>query len=80
MLKVFKFFPFFFHLNIDLQVDFPAVTICAAGTNEDVFHAALLREAFQFFKTHNISVGITPIEAAIALYRKALLFIYAPHV
>ena len=73
----FSSFFVFFHFNIDPQVDFPAVTICAAGSSEDVFHAALLREAFTFFQTHNISVGITPIEAAIALYRKAYhLFIY----
>ena len=53
-------------------MDFPAVTLCADGTNEDAFHAALLREAFKFFDSHNISVGVSPLEAAIAFYRKVL--------
>jgi hypothetical protein len=58
-------------------VDFPAFTICSSGTNEDMFHAALLRQSFKFFEDNNIFVGITPLDATIALYRKVSNFHFA---
>ena len=57
------------------NIDFPAVTICASGMNEEVFNAAFLQQFFDYLKQRNligsnISRLITPFEAQKLLFIK----------
>jgi hypothetical protein len=62
------------------MVDFPAVTICSQGMNEDVFATGMINSFLKFLKTKKgIAIpGLTPILAENLIYSKVnVYFIYS---
>ena len=49
------------------QVDFPAVTICSPGINEDILQAGFLKLFFAYLASNKINMTVTPIDAATIL-------------
>jgi hypothetical protein len=51
------------------QVDFPAVTICSQGINEDLLYAGLFQQFFLLLTARNISIPMTPLKAVDLIRR-----------
>ena len=45
------------------NIEFPAITICGQGLNEDIIFAGFLKLAIRFLKQNGIKVGISPFKA-----------------
>ena len=45
------------------------MTLCAQGSNDNMFHAALLKLVFEFFEQNGLKVDLTPYQAGLELYR-----------
>ena len=52
------------------EIDFPAITICSRGMNEDILRAAVVRKFLQFAKEKGQSRQISPLEAQHLMYKK----------
>ena len=52
------------------DIDFPAITICSRGMNEDIFRAAVIRKFLAFAKEKGQSRQISPLLAQQLMYKK----------
>ena len=57
-------------------IEFPAVTICSPGMNEDLFKSAVLKKFLEFAKTKGMSRDISPIVAETLIYQKVCVYSY----
>ncbi len=65
------------HLTFDqinlFQVDFPAVTICSPGMNEDILTAGFLKQFFAYLLLNRVNMTISPFRAARILSKELIL-------
>jgi hypothetical protein len=54
------------------ELDFPAVTICGQGTNEEILAAGFFKAFFKFLKQKGIKIGVSPLTASRILKKKVI--------
>ena len=56
------------------DIDFPAVTICSQGNNEDILSAGFQKMFSDFLKQKGVNLGISPIQGS-KLIRKMMILV-----
>ena len=56
------------------NIDFPAVTICSQGNNEDILSAGFQKMFSDFLKQKGVNLGISPIQGS-KLIRKMMILV-----
>ena len=54
------------------KIEFPAVTFCSQGSNDDVLAAGFLKLFLNFLKQNGVDLGVSPLKGVL-LMKKAML-------
>ena len=53
-------------------IEFPAITICSQGANEDILSAGFFNLFFKFAKKRGVNLGMSPLKGAVLLKKTFL--------